>query len=268
MKRIKIVCVGGVVVVGLMVSLWVQRRTQVKLREGDPQLQQQDHQVAEWKAANQRLSNLTAQVEQRARNRTDGALTNDKMAEIAQLRGKIEALRKQSNQLAQQMEANRRLVGTRSVTLGESNLLELNREVAATLPGGPRAEGKLNDARGLTAALRKYADEHQGEFPGNLDALAPYLPRPLEPNSPPWEDAPLTGTNDFEIVYQGSRNDLSNIPPKRVALVRERQPWLTPDGKWARTYGYADGSATIVESEDNFQSWDAQHIIPPSKADQ
>jgi hypothetical protein len=74
---------------------------------------------------------------------------------------------------------------------------------------------------------------------------------------------PLSGTNDFEIVYQGSQHDLSNIPPRRVALIRERQPWLTPDGRWARVYGYADGAASTVESDDNFQSWDAQHVIPP-----
>jgi hypothetical protein len=74
----------------------------------------------------------------------------------------------------------------------------------------------------------------------------------------------LSGTNDFEIVYQGSQNDLTNIPPRRVALLRERQPWLTPEGKWARVYAYADGAANRVESDDNFQSWEAQHIIPPS----
>jgi hypothetical protein len=77
-------------------------------------------------------------------------------------------------------------------------------------------------------------------------------------------NTPLSGTNDFEIVYQGSQNDLTNIPPRRVALLRERQPWLTPEGKWARVYAYADGAANRVESDDNFQSWEAQHIIPPS----
>ena len=122
------------------------------------------------------------------------------------------------------------------------------------------------EIRALTAALRRYADEYQGEFPLKLDPVGLYLPTPLETNSPPWANAPLAGTNDFEIVYQGSQNDLSNIPPRRVALIRERVPWLTPDGKWARVYGYADGAASIVESDDNFQSWDAQHLIPPRTA--
>jgi len=74
--------------------------------------------------------------------------------------------------------------------------------------------------------------------------------------------------DSFEIIYQGSRSDLTNIPPRRVALIREQQPWLAPDGNWARTYGYADGAASIVESDDNFQSWDAQHVIPPAASGQ
>jgi len=73
----------------------------------------------------------------------------------------------------------------------------------------------------------------------------------------------LSGTNHFEIVYQGSLNELRDVPLREVVLIRERQPWLTPGGKWSRVYGMGDGFPRIVESDDNFQSWDAQHIIPP-----
>ena len=146
---------------------------------------------------------------------------------------------------------------------GDFDLLEHNKELGITFAGGPRADGKLNDARAITAALRKYADQYQGVFPLNLDQAAAYLPQALKEDSPPWANAPLTGTNNFEIVYRGSQNELTNIPLRRVALIREWQPWMAPEGKWARVYGYADGAADIVESDDNFQSWDAQHIIPP-----
>jgi hypothetical protein len=30
----------------------------------------------------------------------------------------------------------------------------------------------------------------------------------------------------------------------------------------ARTYRFADGAAEMVESEDNFQSWESLYIIP------
>ena len=118
------------------------------------------------------------------------------------------------------------------------------------------------------AALRQNTDEHQGELPRSPDQVAAYLPKPLAADSPPWENAPLSGTNDFEIVFQGSQNELTNIPPRRVALIREQQPWLTPYGKWARACGFADSAASTVESDDNFQFWDAQQIIPVQTARQ
>jgi hypothetical protein len=147
-------------------------------------------------------------------------------------------------------------------------LLEHNSEIAASIGGGPRATGKLNDARAPTSALNKYANEHQGEFPNSFDQVTPYLSKPLDSDAEPWMDSPLSGTNRFEIVFQGLQNDLTNLPLRRVALIREQPPWLTPDGKWARVYGFADGLASTVVSDDNFQSWDAQHIIPPASPHQ
>src|SRR6185312_11907344 len=123
--------------------------------------------------------------------------------------------------------------------------------------------GKVSDGRAFAAALRKYAAEHGGQFPSTLEQVTAYLPRPLTNNAPSWINAPVSGTNDFEIVYQGTTNELGNIPARRVALLRERQPWLTPDGKWARAYAYADGAAEVVASDDNFESWDAVHVVPP-----
>jgi hypothetical protein len=85
----------------------------------------------------------------------------------------------------------------------------------------------------------------------------------LRAGSPGWDNAPHSGTNGFEIVFQGTQADLADIPPRRVALIRELQPRQTPDGYWARVYGYADGAASTVESDDNFQTWNAHHVIPP-----
>jgi len=261
MTRLKTIFIVLVAVAAAITSLLIQRRAQAKIGESASLLRQQEAQLAELAAENQRLSNLVHQA------RTKSATPpEDQAIELAQLRAKAEALRRQAHQLATQLAENRRLAGVQFFLNSDFNLLEHNREGTITFAGGPRATGKLNDARAITEALRKYADEHEGEFPTNLDQVTPYLPKDLEADSPPWANAPLTGTNDFEIVYQGSRDDLSNIPPRRVALIRERQPWLTPDGKWARVYGYADGAASPVESDDNFQSWDSRHIIPPPAA--
>ena len=261
MTKFKFLFTGIFVVAALLASLLIQRRADARFRENDTLLRQQDNQLAELTTENKRLSNPVVQA------KTSRAVTpEDRTAELAQLRARVAALRRQTHQLAKQLMENRRLAGAQFFLKGDFDLLEYNRESAITGAGGPRATGKLNDARALTAALRKYADEHEGEFPQDFNQLAPYLPKALEADSPPWANAPLTGTNDFEIVYQGAQSDLTNIPARRVALVRERQPSLTADGKWARVYGYADGAASIVESDDNFQSWEAQHIVPPPSA--
>jgi hypothetical protein len=251
-----------VVAIAVIASVLIQRRNQAKLSENDAIVQRQDNRLAELAAENQRLSNLLVQTKSKS------ATAEDRTGELAQLRAKVEALRQQTNQVAKQVAENRRLAGVQFFSQGDFDLLEHNKETAISFGGGPRAAGKLNDARAITAALRKYADQYQGVFPLNLDQAAAYLPQALEPDSPPSANAPLTGTNYFEIVYRGSQNDLTNIPLRRVALIRERQPWMTPDGKWARAYGFADGAAEMVESDDNFQSWDAQHIIPPPDAGQ
>src|SRR5207249_261252 len=102
-----------------------------------------------------------------------------------------------------QLMENRRLAGAQFFLKSDFDLMDYNRESAITFAGGPRATGKLNDARVLTAALGKYAEEHQGEFPRDLNQLTPYLPKALGEDSPPWANAPLSGTNDFELVYEG-----------------------------------------------------------------
>ncbi len=262
MTTSKIILMGVIVVAGLATSLQIQRRAQAELRENESVLRQRDDQLTELAVENHRLANLVA------RTKTNGTTARDRTTELARLRAEAESLRRQTNQLAKQLTENRRLSGVRFFSQGDFDLLEHNKTIAASFGGGPRATGKLNDARAITAALRKYATENQGNFPWNLGQAEAYLPKALEADSSPGSDAPLTGTNNFEIVYQGSQNDLTNIPLRRVALIRERQPWLTPDGKWARVYGYADGAAEMVESDDDFQSWDAQHIIPPQSAEQ
>jgi type II secretory pathway pseudopilin PulG len=262
MTRFKFILTAIIVAAAILTSLLVQHQNQAKLHENDVLWGQQENQLAELAAENRRLSHLVAQT------KTASTAVGDETAELSKLRVTAETLRQQSDLSAKQLAETRRSAGVQMFASGDFNLSEHNKELTITFAGGPRATGKLNDARAITAALRKYAGEHQGEFPVNLDQIKAYLPKPSEADSPLTANAPLTGTNDFEIVYRGSQNDLTNIPLRKVALIRERQPWLTADGKWARVYGFADGAASPVESDDNFQSWEAQYIIPPPDARQ
>jgi len=82
------------------------------------------------------------------------------------------------------------------------------------------------------------------------------------------ENRSLSGSNQFEIIYQGSLDNLQGLPSESVAVVREQQPWPGPDGKMTRLYGMMGGIRQMVASDDNFQSWEAKHVISPPPVNQ
>ena len=246
MTKFKIILIGAVATAGMTGSLVIQHQAQAKLRENAAMLRQQDNQLAELTAEHQRLSKLFAQ--------TTSPPAEDRTAELAKLRTEAEALRKQADELRKQQAENYPSGPSQTAPTTddypEEYYVQRNRI----------SDGKTEDAYTLSVVLVNYALEHQGQFPANLDPVAPYLLK---------RNMSLTGTNEFEIVYQGSLNELTNVPLRAVALVRERHAWLTPSGKWARVYSpVADGMAHVVESDDNFQSYEAEHIIPPPAAGQ
>ncbi len=240
MTKSKSLLVGMIIIAAAGASLVIEHRAEDNLRENDAALRQQAAQIADLRAEHQRLSNLLVGA--------TAATMEGQAAEVARLRQETAALRKRISELARPaLETH----GTRPL-------------LAPSIPD-PReyykrlhamAASKPTDARALATALSFYAHEHQGAFPPSLDQIAPYLQKIRMP-------LPYTGTNDFELVYQGSLDDLTNLPLRGIAVVRDRQTWPAPSGNLARVYGMADGWWSTVESDDNFQAWEAEHIIPP-----
>src|SRR5439155_4485891 len=179
----------------------------------------------------------------------------DQTAELAKLRSEAAALRKQTNELGRQLAENRRsrqsqtrprprsdkhaypgMVSVVSDATSEEYANQLNRMTYR--------DGKMGDVLNLGSAVRKYASEHQGEFPTNFDQAAPYfyefqaqknkiheqLRKLAESSAPPKEvnlrdlvaDKGESGAppkqqessriSEFEMVYQGSYNELTNVP--------------------------------------------------------
>jgi len=272
MTKFKIILIGAIAIAGPTASLMIQHEAQIRLRENDAVLRQQDNQLTELAAEHQRLSNRLAQA--------NSPPSDHRMAELAKLRSEAMALRKQANELGKQLAENRRsrpsLIHPRSRSnthafpgmvsvVSDSNSEEYAKQLDRM------TYDKMGDVRNLSSAVRKYTREHQGEFPSSFDQAAPYFyeiqaqhyeqTRKLVPSLPPeQQESPLP--SEFEMVYQGSLNEFTNIPYQVVALIRERQAWPTPRGKWARIYVMANGFVRIVESDDNFQSWEAEHIVP------
>ena len=268
-RRLKIFFIGAIAVAGVTASLMIRSQSQARLRESEAALCQQDNRLAELAAEQQRLSNLVAQASR--------VSAEDASAELLKLRSEVEALRKQTNELGRHRAEERQWrpsdsdSSTRSKTSSsvaaevvsdsdsEEYRVQLYRMASAAPHSPPLTNDRTTgDARNLSSALRKYAREHQGEFPTNFDEAASYY----------YKDEPLPRTSEFELVYQGSLNELTNVPPQAVALIRERQAWPTPRGKWARVYVMVEGNVKVVESDDNFQSWEAAHVLPPLSARQ
>jgi hypothetical protein len=231
---------GLVITIALMgaaASLLIERRGAVKTRERGELLRRQEDRAGALAAENGRLSNLVAQA-------TAAPAAESQRLELARLRGEADRLRGETNRLAakggERLEVWQKLGYSPEYYYGER---------------GKISEGKEKDAAILAVVLTRYLAQHRGEGPPSLDQLPPDLA--------PDHRLSLTGTNEFEIVYNGAEDELPNVPVGMVAVIRERQPWLAPDGQWARVYGMLGGIPETVESDDNFQSWEAEHIVVP-----
>jgi hypothetical protein len=224
-------------ITGLMASLLIQHRAQAKLRAKDKALQEQDDHLAEMTSEGQRLSNLVARIENTPKN--------DQLSELQQLRSEADEVWKRIQSLEMQLAMNRQPRPPQPMRKEEPHSAEYWQLL------NQAAGGKTKDAFVLSTAVTWYVVEHQGQFPSNFDQVSSYLHKL----------PPLTGTNDFEIVYQGSLAALKGIPYSSVAVIRDRKTWLAPSGKWARVYGISGGVGQIIESDDNFLSWEAEHIF-------
>src|SRR5205814_1092755 len=98
-----------------------------------------------------------------------------------------------------------------------------------------------------------HAEDNQHVLATNFDQIAPFLSR----------DHPPTGTNEFEILFQGSRDGVTN--GSSIILLRERQPRQVPDGGWTKAYGFLDGHSEVHrEPTPNFDTFERLHTWPPA----
>ena len=252
-RNLKFSIAGALAIAGAISSLLIQGQARINLREKGEALSQQENRLAELAAEQARLSNAVAQAE----SASSGEPTQTP-PELLSLRSEAERLRQQISELGAKLEKERQLRRAKE------------RAASAYPPGYDYDElpdylqrrhamsaGKHDDAMSLAMAIVRYADDHRGEISSDVERLAPYLRK---------YDRTLTGTNEFEIIHTGTLNRVTNYPSHAVAILRERQPWLAPSGRWARYYGKANGGCEVVESVDNFAAWEAEHVLPPSAA--
>jgi hypothetical protein len=134
------------------------------------------------------------------------------------------------------------------------------------------ARRRMTTARDLAAAaMIGYAQRHQNQFPTNWAQVAPYFDEWERNGLNPGDVMPDTAadfgqvTNEFDLVYQGSTTNLFGTTNYGdIIVVREKEPWQAPDGKWVKTYGFADGHAELhAEPSGNFDDYERQHTVSP-----
>src|SRR5437773_6001415 len=267
MTKFKNILIGAIAIAGSTASLVIQHQAQVRLGANEAVLRQQVDQLAALQLEQKRLSNRLAQA--------NSSPAGDQTAEMMKLRSQAQALRKQTNELAKQPLADNRWrpwhtdsrpdssagsdgsspIGSADI-VSDSNSDEYKVQLYKIACAAPHSlplsnNRTMDDARHLSSAVRNYAREHQGEFPSTFDQVGPYL------NVGFYKDYEAPQTNQFEMVYQGSLSELTNVPLQAVALIREQRAWPTPRGQRARIYVMAAGEVRVAESDDNFHSWEA-----------
>jgi RNA polymerase sigma factor (sigma-70 family) len=228
---------SALVLAAATTALVVQHQTQNRLRAENESWRRQ---FAQLQADNEALSNKLALTH-------DSKPAPDRpLKELLRLRGEVGVLRQKTNELGKRIQDDRkRLEAASAQESNETNPAEENERRASI--------AKMGDARLLALGELIYADQNQGRLATNFSQFASYLTN---------EGQTLTGTNNFELAYNGSISSLTNS--SSLILLRETQSWPTLNGKWAKTYVFIDGHSEVnVQPADNFDAFEQEHSISP-----
>jgi len=176
--------------------------------------------------------------------------------ELLQLRGEVGRLR-------QQLAAAQR-ISPRPATApaaGSPAEPEEDPQKEATKQFGIR---RMNEAKLLVLGHFLFAGDNDGRSPDSLEAAVARVKS--EGGSKEQTDILQNlRTEEYEVVYKGPFNEVGN--PASAIVVRERAAWQAYNGRWARTYGFADGHTEIHSTDDGDSSaWEAQRQVQPRAA--
>jgi hypothetical protein len=174
-----------------------------------------------------------------------------KLRELIQLRGQAASAR-------QLKEENVRL-------RGELESVALRSKRSSEQDGNPfdrnygiGAGSTVNHAKYWGYAMIKYAATHARRFPAGFAEAAPYFHDELSAEE---KAKAIEAADRFELVYHGSQEDLDGLPPESTIIVREKEAWLDPQGRWCKAYSLSDGTALIRAQEKNdFAEWEGLRI--------
>ena len=234
MIRNKLGIISALAVAGLTIALVIQHNLLVRSREENRALRQQVEGLDQELASQKEQSS-------KAGSGADQPASPEQLRELLRLRGEVGVLKRQ---LAE--AATRGKNPPASQTESQDSPEDLQRQLAMA---------KLNYPKQWMLAFILFAERNQWQCPSSFEQAASFLPDRArgETNLTP---------DQFEIVYQGSLNDLTNRGG--TIVIREKEAWQSPDGGWLRAYGFADGHSELHKAVDgDFGPWEQQHRQQP-----
>jgi len=217
--------------------LFLQHQAQEKLQADNAALMQQ---LAQLQNDNESLSNQLAAAGDAK------SLSDEQFNELLKLRGEVGVLRNQLGEIGKLREENKRLQAAQlDPNAQRQEILDAEKQQHDVMMQ------KLDDAKQGVLAFILFADDNQKQFPTNFAQASLY-----------------TNTNyteqiesNFDMTYHGSISSITNV--SETIVLKEKQAWQALNGKWMKTYGFADGHAEIhTEPNGNFDDWESKHTIP------
>lgn len=205
MTKLKLGVLSALVIAGAAILMAVRHQLQARLHERDKALSQQADRITQLEAENERLSNLVAQVNKTA------VPPGDQARELLRLRGEVGVLRQQTNELGRVRQENRRL--SQAVDESETNQVFVEDQLIV------RQTHAVDAITTLLQAIKNYATNHDGQYPGNLEQLT------TAGDLAATNLAGNLGPSDFEFG-QGAGVD----PQGNKAILRLRVPIPKPGG--------------------------------------
>ena len=202
-----------ILLTGMVTSIVVQQRVVARVRAMDAAISAQTGRQAKVAADNERLHQVLAAE---AKARTD-------LADLERLRATAAALRQKTNELTTLREQNQAL------------RQQLQSLAQTPLQKKEEAVKRLNFVKKSVLAGILYAEKN-GHYPASLDEAAPFFPAD--------RDSSDIDPENFELLYHGPPASLTNF--QDTIVLREKDPWLGSNGRWVKTYGFADGHAQSV----------------------
>ncbi len=208
---------------------------------------------SEKSALEQRVAELTSQADsyRLAAEKNSEALAQGarQSAEVLRLRGEVSQLRRQ--------QVPKPVTKVASVSPSDPVGQPTNEEAA-------RAFGirRMKESKTLMLGMILYAADHDERFPASLDATVEHLKTGAAGTGAAGADSDEVlknlNINDFELMYQGAITTMGN--PATGIVLREREAWRTPEGRWARAYGFGDGHSEVhVSDSPDDAEWEAAH---------